>query len=106
MEIPHGVDDVSAAVYDPDGNLMRSTFRREGDGLFHLRFTPTKVGQHKVNKQDQAVCKSRELNVTMPSRSKLCTERNNYPFLQIPFWTTLMSRKFEPFSFSVLLARK
>lgn len=49
MEIPHGVDDVSAAVYDPDGNLMRSTFRREGDGLFHLRFTPTKVGQHKVD---------------------------------------------------------
>ena len=49
MEIPEGVDDVSAAVYDPDGNLMRSTFRREADGLFHLRFTPTKAGMHKVS---------------------------------------------------------
>ena len=50
MEIPAGVDDVSADVYDPDGNLERSTFRQDPDGLSHLRFTPTKAGQHKVNK--------------------------------------------------------
>ena len=49
MEIPPGVDDVTAAVYDPDGKLESSTFQREpSDGLYHLRFIPKKAGQHKV----------------------------------------------------------
>ena len=54
MEIPAGVDDVSAAVYDPDGKLERSTFRKDPDGLFHLKFVPTKVGQHKVSGDSDA----------------------------------------------------
>lgn len=49
MEIPAEVDEVSAAVYDPDGNLEKSTFRKDPDGLFHLKFIPTKIGQHKVS---------------------------------------------------------
>ena len=49
MEIPAKVDEVSAAVYDPDGNLEKSTFRKDPDGLFHLKFIPTKIGQHKVS---------------------------------------------------------
>ena len=54
MEIPAGVDDLSAAVYDPDGNWKSSTFRKDPDGLFHLRFIPTKAGQHQVRRHDCA----------------------------------------------------
>ena len=49
MEIPAEVDEVSAAVYDPDGNTVKSTFKKEPDGLYHLRFTPTKIGQYNVS---------------------------------------------------------
>lgn len=50
MEIPSEVDEVSAVVYDPDGNKEKSTFQKEPDGLYHLRFTPKKIGQYKVSK--------------------------------------------------------
>ena len=50
MEIPAEVDEVSAAVYDPDGNPVKSTFQKEPDGLYHLRFTPTKIGQYNVSR--------------------------------------------------------
>ena len=50
MEIPDEVDEVSAAVYDPDGNTVKSTFQKEPDGLYHLRFTPTKIGQYNVSR--------------------------------------------------------
>ena len=50
MEIPDGVEDVTAAVYDPDGKLERSTFRKDLDGLYHLKFLPKKTGEHKVSK--------------------------------------------------------
>ena len=50
MEIPAEVDEVSAAVYDPDGNIVKSTFQKEPDGLYHLRFTPTKIGQYNVSR--------------------------------------------------------
>ena len=50
MEIPDEVDEVSAAVYDPDGNSVKSTFQKEPDGLYHLRFTPTKIGQYNVSR--------------------------------------------------------
>ena len=49
MEIPSEVDEVSADVYDPDGNKERSTFKKEPDGLYHLRFTPKKIGEYKVS---------------------------------------------------------
>jgi len=50
MEIPAEVDEVSAAVYDPDGNPVKSTFQKESDGLYHLKFTPTKIGQYNVSR--------------------------------------------------------
>ena len=50
MEIPSEVDEVSAVIYDPDGNIDKSTFKKESDGLHHLRFTPKKIGQYKVSK--------------------------------------------------------
>lgn len=49
MEIPDGVEDVTAAVYDPDGKLERSTFRKDLDGLYHLKFLPKKTGEHKID---------------------------------------------------------
>lgn len=49
MEIPSEVDEVSAVIYDPDGNIDKSTFKKESDGLHHLRFTPKKIGQYKVD---------------------------------------------------------
>ena len=51
MEIPQEVDNVSATVYDPDGVPERSKFDREPDGLYHLRFIPTRIGQYKVTDQ-------------------------------------------------------
>lgn len=49
MEIPDQVGEVTAKVTDPDQRYVSSTFRREGDGLHHLRFTPYKPGPYKVD---------------------------------------------------------
>ena len=80
MEIPAGVDDVSAGVYDPDGKLERSTFRRDPDGLFHLKFVPTKAGQHKVSGDSDAGLIKRLCCYSFINRS-YWTHRSNW------FWS-------------------
>ena len=49
MDIPKEVQDVTAFVVGPDDERAPSSFRREADGLKHLRFVPTKTGQYKVD---------------------------------------------------------
>ena len=68
MEIPDEVDEVSAAVYDPDGNTVKSTFQKEPDGLYHLRFIPTKIGQYNVSRVRSRLISSHRINLFSRSR--------------------------------------
>ena len=47
MEFPREMK-VTATVTDPFQRLVSSTFNRERDGRYHLKFMPLKTGSYKV----------------------------------------------------------
>lgn len=49
MQIPNEVKDVSADVRGPYGEHVLSSFTKEADGDYYLRFTPYKKGTYTVD---------------------------------------------------------
>ena len=49
IDVPDEVEEISAAVKGPNNEYVQSRLQREADGLYHVRFLPSKAGKYVVD---------------------------------------------------------